>query len=218
MEIACSRRSFSTPAFHFKYSTPEPEARNAAALRSFLSRLQPGAMPNVPGTARPIRHFPKAPQSMETAMAFTLESPAFRNGARIPEKYARKGQNLSPPLGWRGAPPGTKSFALIVEDPDAPSGTFYHWALYDIPPGQSQLPEGAPPDRFGHGINDFGDPDYDGPQPPKGHGPHHYRFRLLALDVDRLDIGKKAPIRELLARVRPHALGEADLVGIYETP
>src|SRR5687767_654107 len=101
-------------------------------------------------------------------MALTLRSPAFEDGARIPERYARDHGNVSPPLEWRGAPEGTKSFVLLVEDPDAPRGTFRHWAAYDVPPDRTRLEEGA--GRRGsdlqHGANDFGNPSYDGPQPP----------------------------------------------------
>src|SRR5690606_5678044 len=117
-------------------------------------------------------------------MAFTLESPAFENGQTIPEAYVREGGNLSPPLRWSGAPAGTRSFLLVVEDPDAPRGVFRHWAVYDIVAERTELPEGtAGPERFRQGVNDFGNDRYDGPRPPKGHGIHHYHFRLSALDV-----------------------------------
>ncbi len=153
-------------------------------------------------------------------MAFTLESPAFPNGGEIPRKYARDGNNVSPPLAWKDAPPETKSFVLIVEDPDAPSGTFRHWALYNIPPEPSHLPEGttagAKTESLGHGVNDFGNPRYDGPQPPKGHGVHHYHFRLAALDTESLHLPPKARVAEVWKAAKPHVIAEAELVGTFE--
>src|SRR5438552_4590883 len=117
-------------------------------------------------------------------MAFALASPAFSNGGKIPLKYTLDGDNLSPPLEWRDAPPGTKSFALVVEDPDAPNGTFRHWALYNISGNRDDLPEGVGGADLG--VNDFGHRRYDGPRPPKGDGKHHYHFRIAALDVEKL--------------------------------
>ncbi|WP_315918258.1 YbhB/YbcL family Raf kinase inhibitor-like protein [Mesorhizobium sp. SP-1A] len=150
-------------------------------------------------------------------MAFTLESPAFENGKTIPDTYVREGRNLSPPLRWRDAPAGTRSFLLVVEDPDAPRGVFRHWAVYDIAAERAGLPEGTTgPERFRQGVNDFGNAGYDGPQPPKGHGVHHYHFRLSALDVEALEAGEETGIAELLDHARPHMIGTADLVGTYE--
>lgn len=150
-------------------------------------------------------------------MTFTLESPAFSDGAAIPMKYSRNGENLSPPLQWKGAPSGTRSFALIVEDPDAPSGTFRHWAVYDIDPHRASLPEGATIEPDHCGINDFGHPQYDGPQPPRGHGVHRYYFRLAALDADKLDLSRRARVSEVWKAAKPHVLAEAELVGTFET-
>src|SRR3954451_14733618 len=107
-------------------------------------------------------------------MVFKLTSPAFGEGQPIPVKYTSDGQNVSPPLEWSDPPPGTKSFALIVEDPDAPSGTFRHWGLYNIRGERALLPEdigqGPKTEPLGKGVNDFGELDYGGPAPPKGHG------------------------------------------------
>jgi Raf kinase inhibitor-like YbhB/YbcL family protein len=154
-------------------------------------------------------------------MAFALRSPAFRDGDRIPDRHARKGDNVSPPLEWQDAPPGTRSFALFVEDPDAPLGMFRHWAVYNIPAEHDRLPEntraGAKTDSLDHGVNDFGHPHYDGPQPPKGHGVHHYHFRLAALDVTRLQLPPTASVEEIWKAAVPHVIGEAGLVGTYET-
>lgn len=153
-------------------------------------------------------------------MAFVVESPAFRSGEPIPSRYAQAGDNVSPPLVWKGAPPGTQSFALFVEDPDAPSGVFRHWALYNIAAERDRLDEGADDDdseRLGHGVNDFGNPRYDGPQPPKGHGTHHYHFRLAALDVPNLNLPLTASVEEIWKAAVPHMIGEAGLVGTFET-
>lgn len=153
-------------------------------------------------------------------MAFKLESPAFGEGERIPEKYSRDGENVSPPLMWKDAPPDTRSFAVVVEDPDAPRGLFRHWGVYDIDAGRSVLPEGttsgARTETLGHGVNDFGNAHYDGPQPPRGHGVHHYHFRIAALDTDSLDLGPKAGVEEMWAQARGHVLAEAELVGTFE--
>lgn len=148
-------------------------------------------------------------------MAFTLKSPAFRDGDEIPERYIRQGGNASPPLQWDGAPKGTKSFALIVEDPDAPKGLFRHWAIYDLPPDQTQLTENVA--RSGSGVftealNDFGAAAYDGPQPPPGSGLHHYHFRLAALDVAHLELPAKARAKDVWQAAQAHVIEEADLV------
>ena len=103
-------------------------------------------------------------------MPLTVTSSAFRPGEAIPTRYARDGENVSPPLEWHGAPPETRSFVVLVEDPDAPSGTFRHWAMYDIPAAENGLAEGASghgPGGAGEGLNGFGHARYDGPQPPK---------------------------------------------------
>jgi Raf kinase inhibitor-like YbhB/YbcL family protein len=152
-------------------------------------------------------------------MTFRLRSPAFEEGQRLPEKYTLDGENLSPPLEWSDAPEATKSFLLVAEDPDAPSGLFKHWAIYNIAPERGALPEGAGRtvklDDLGWGVNDFGNAGYDGPKPPKGHGVHHYHFRLAALDVESLPTGSKASIDEVKQAASGHVLAEAELVGTY---
>ncbi|HYD89288.1 MAG TPA: YbhB/YbcL family Raf kinase inhibitor-like protein [Vitreimonas sp.] len=152
-------------------------------------------------------------------MALELSSPAFRHWEPIPKKYVRDGDNISPPLNWRGAPPETKSFALIVEDPDAPSGTFGHWAIYDLPAERMELAENAgrqDATTFREAVNDFGSSAYDGPQPPPGHGVHHYHFRLAALDIDSLDVPVDAHVRDILKAAAPHVLDETELVGTFQ--
>jgi Raf kinase inhibitor-like YbhB/YbcL family protein len=151
-------------------------------------------------------------------MALMITSPAFKQGEVIPTKYTRDGENISPPLEWHDAPPETRSFVLLVEDPDAPSGTFRHWAMYNIPAGDSGLPEGASNQGrggTGEGVNGFGNARYDGPQPPQGHGPHHYHVRLAALDVPQLNIPPSAKAEDIWTTALPHIIAEAELVGIY---
>ncbi|HTU66067.1 MAG TPA: YbhB/YbcL family Raf kinase inhibitor-like protein [Steroidobacteraceae bacterium] len=153
-------------------------------------------------------------------MALTIETPAFAPNAPIPDQYARRGANVSPRVEWHGAPLDTRSFALIVEDPDAPKGTFRHWAAYDIPGDAVLLDEGAGSDQQGAALkmarNDFGDVRYDGPQPPPGHGVHHYHFRLFALDTAELDLPADASAQQVLAAAEAHALAQAETVGTFE--
>jgi Raf kinase inhibitor-like YbhB/YbcL family protein len=153
-------------------------------------------------------------------MALTLTSPAFARNQKIPNQFSRDGGNVSPPIEWQGAPAGTRSFALVVEDPDAPRGTFRHWAAYDIPPDARRLTEGAGSRNQGSAIhmatNDFGNTQYDGPQPPPGHGVHHYHFRLFALDVPQLEVPPECRAKDVLDAARDHALAEADVVGVFE--
>lgn len=152
-------------------------------------------------------------------MPLTITSPAFKQGEVIPARYTRDGENVSPPLEWRGSPPETRSFVVLVEDPDAPSGTFRHWAMYNIPATATSLPEDASGQGrggTGEGVNGFGNARYDGPQPPKGHGPHHYHFRLAALDVPQLDIAASPRAEDVWAKARPHVVAEAEVVGVYE--
>lgn len=152
-------------------------------------------------------------------MAFSLQSSAFESGGRIPDRHTCAGENLSPPLEWSGVPPGTRSFVLLCDDPDAPGGTWQHWALFDLPADAMALPEGHarenPPGGPRQGVNDFRRSGYDGPCPPPGHGVHHYRFRLLALDAERLDLKDDAGCRDVEAAAAEHALGEVTLIGTY---
>lgn len=152
-------------------------------------------------------------------MPFALYSPAFPNGQTIPSRHTADGDNISPPLEWRDAPAGTRSYALIVVDPDAPRGVFHHWAVYNVAGERDRLPEGvtagAKTESLGHGINDYGHAHYDGPNPPRGHAAHHYRFLLMALDVDALGLGPNATVDEVRKEAGKHLLGEAELVGTY---
>ena len=153
-------------------------------------------------------------------MTLTVSSPAFSHNQQIPGQFSRDGGNVSPLIEWQGVPHGTRSFALVVEDPDAPRGTFRHWAAYDIPPGTHRLAEGAGSRAQGAAIhmatNDFGNARYDGPQPPPGHGTHHYHFRLFALDVPELNMPPECDAQDVLEAARSHAIAEAETVGTFE--
>lgn len=149
-------------------------------------------------------------------MSFRIHSPAFQNGGAIPPRYARDGANLSPPLQWADPPAGTKSLMLVMEDPDAPHGVFRHWGIHGINPQQTELREGIGADGRRQAVNDFGRPGYDGPLPPRGHGAHHYHFKLLALDVANLDVPPGAHVGQTWDAARPHVLDEAELVGLFE--
>jgi Raf kinase inhibitor-like YbhB/YbcL family protein len=151
-------------------------------------------------------------------MSLKLTSGAFNNAGRIPDKYAKKSGNVSPPLEWGGMRTPAQSFVLIVDDPDAPSGTFLHWLLYAIPGSVNQLKEGIPntpqlPDGMRQGHNDFGEIGYGGPQPPSG--THRYFFRLFALDTE-LNLPPGAHRNEVERAMRGHILEQAELMGRFE--
>ena len=154
-------------------------------------------------------------------MALSVASPAFSNGQRIPERYSKDGGNLSPPLQWQNAPRNTRSFAVIVEDPDAPRGTFRHWAVYNVPPSFQGLDEDSGSSRSGvpleMAVNDFGNRTYDGPQPPHGHGTHHYHFRVLALDVPELNLPPQAKVKDVLDAAQPHVIAHAETIGTFQS-
>ena len=149
-----------------------------------------------------------------------LSSSAFSDGSAIPRRYTCDGEDLSPPLDWEAAPPVARSFVLLCDDPDAPAGTWHHWAAYDIAAGQTELVEDASRHggaaRFKQAINDFQRAGYGGPCPPHGHGRHRYHFRLLALSVDHLPLGAKPSCREVEREARRHIIAEATLIGIYQ--
>lgn len=149
-----------------------------------------------------------------TVAKLTLTSDAFRNGQPIPSQYTCDGAGQTPALKWDEPPQGTKSFALVVDDPDAPSGTFRHWGVHDIP-ASARLIGGS--QHVGTEVtNDFGKRGYGGPCPPKGHGPHHYHFKLFALDADRLNLGANAKVVEVENAAQQHALAQGELIGTYE--
>ena len=142
-----------------------------------------------------------------------ITSTAFKAKEFIPKKYSCEGDDVSPPLRWSEPPPGTRSLALVVDNPDAPGRTFTHWIAWGIDSATGGLAEGeaAPLE----GRNDFGAPGYRGPCPPVGHGPHRYFFKLCALDAD-VDLARGARRRDVDAALEGHVLEVAELVGTYE--
>jgi Raf kinase inhibitor-like YbhB/YbcL family protein len=147
-----------------------------------------------------------------------LSSSAFADGAMIPRRFTCDGQNLSPPLTWTDVPNGAHSLVMLCDDPDAPGGTWHHWAVYDVPRDRAGLPEGVSPrdDGFKQATNDFRRVGYGGPCPPHGHGPHHYHFRLLALSVEQLRPRRGPSCEEVEREARQHIIAEATLVGVYK--
>jgi Raf kinase inhibitor-like YbhB/YbcL family protein len=149
-----------------------------------------------------------------------LASPAFPDGGVIPRRFTCDGENVSPPLQWRGAPPDTRSFVLLCDDPDAPAGVWRHWAVYDISSATSELEEGVGVAvvacGYKQGINDFHRLGYGGPCPPRRHGVHHYHFRLLALSCVELGLREASTCKEVEQAARKQACAEATLIGRYE--
>ena len=146
---------------------------------------------------------------------FDLTSLAFQDGQPIPRKYSCEGENASPPMDWSAPPEGTRSLALIVHDPDAPSADFTHWVAWGIDPLDGGLDEGAHPPA--EGTNGFGENGYGGPCPPPGDGAHRYEFELFALD-DQLDLEPQSSREQLEDAMEGHVLGGAELTGTYERP
>ncbi|GAB4168611.1 MAG: YbhB/YbcL family Raf kinase inhibitor-like protein [Rhodocyclaceae bacterium] len=149
----------------------------------------------------------------------TLSSSAFTHEGEIPKKYTCDGEDVSPPLSWSGAPPGTRSFVLIVDDPDAPDPaapkrTWVHWVLYNVPAAASALEEGVKrlPEGTREGLNDWGRTGYGGPCPPIGR--HRYFHKLYALDITLPDLGRpaKAAVEKAMAG---HVLAKAERIGLY---
>src|SRR5439155_3875618 len=145
-------------------------------------------------------------------MSMKLTSRAFSNGEKIPDRYSRQGGNISPPLVWTQVPANTKSLALTVDDPDAPSGVFVNWLVYGIPPDTREFDESSLPSGVRQGRNGFGAIGYGGPQPPSG--THRYFFHLYALDQE-ITVASGASREDLDRAMRGHVLEEAELMGQY---
>ncbi len=150
-------------------------------------------------------------------MEFALTSPKFSYGRPIPKEYTCDSKDISPPLVWKDPPVGTRSFALIMDDPDAPIGTWVHWVLYDIPADVRSLEEAVPgestlPDGSRNGKNSWRRLGYGGPCPPRG--THRYFFRLYALDAT-LGLPSGAGKKEVIRAMKGHILGTAELMGTY---
>lgn len=152
-------------------------------------------------------------------MSMSVISPAFAEGQKIPRHFTGDGMDVSPPLRWSDPPQGTKSFAVVCDDPDAARGNWVHWLLYDLPRATRGLPENLPPDPdlndgSHHGVNDFGYVGYGGPAPPRGK-PHRYSFRVYALDTDELGLLSGATKEQVLTAMTGHVLEEGQLVATY---
>jgi Raf kinase inhibitor-like YbhB/YbcL family protein len=140
---------------------------------------------------------------------FILQADAFKNNAPIPARFTCKDKNISPALSWQHAPLNTQSFALILSDPDAPNGTFYHWAVYNIPATTTSLAEGTLPHSVGIAKNSWGNMEYKGPCPPAGKV-HHYVFKLYALNT-LIAVPHGSDVNILLMTLRPHVIAQTSL-------
>jgi Raf kinase inhibitor-like YbhB/YbcL family protein len=150
-------------------------------------------------------------------MAITITSTVFTEGSMVPQEYTCDGEDISPPLAWSGVPDGTKSLALICDDPDAPMGTWVHWVLFNIPAHIMELPAKIPHEKIiqngaKHGINDFRKFGYGGPCPPGG--THRYYFKLYALDTE-INLEAGITKAQLLKTIEGHILAEGQLMGRY---
>ena len=145
----------------------------------------------------------------------SVTSPAFAAGAPIPARYTCSGDDVSPPLGWSGVPPGAKSLALTVIDPDAPGRPFTHWVVFNVPSATAELKEGGPlPSGSVEGGNDFGGTGYRGPCPPPG-SPHHYHFKVYSLDAT-LTLRAGASEQSFEDAIKGRVLATGELVGTFK--
>jgi Raf kinase inhibitor-like YbhB/YbcL family protein len=169
-------------------------------------------------TAKPAPATPTFPAATIAPVPFTLLSIAFPNAGAIPLRYTCDGEDISPALSWTSHPPGTAAFAIIMDDPDAPGGTWDHWVIFEIPAGSLELPEGRPatprlPGGAIQGSNSWGETGYGGPCPPPGPA-HVYRFFVYALDRS-LDLPAGASKAAVLDAMAGHILAESLLAGSY---
>lgn len=150
-------------------------------------------------------------------MSLEVSSPAFENEKAIPPQYTADGDDISPPLGWKGVPAGTQSIALIADDPDAPAGTWVHWLMWNIPADQTGIDEHVPPEESLsnsaiQGITSFKRVGYGGPAPPSG--THRYYFKVYALDT-KLNLTSKAKQPDLEKAMQGHILAKGQIMGTY---
>ena len=159
----------------------------------------------------------------DVAMSLTIESTAFKNNERVPARFSGDGEDVSPQLSWSGAPDGTAELALIMDDPDAPTAEpWVHWVIYRIPADTTALPENvaktetlSSPAGAMQGKNSWGKIGYGGPAPPRGHGVHHYHFKVYALD-QALSVSPGLTKNQLLSAMKGHILAESELIGTYQ--
>lgn len=152
-------------------------------------------------------------ESGEVIEEMNITSTEFKDQGMIPAKYTCDGENINPPLTFMGIPSEAKSLVLIVDDPDAPGGTWLHWTVWNIDPASSGIEEGSTPSGSIEGVTDFGKPGYGGPCPPSG--THRYFFKLYALDIN-LDLDASASMEDLISAMEGHVLQDSELIGLYE--
>jgi Raf kinase inhibitor-like YbhB/YbcL family protein len=150
-------------------------------------------------------------QTMQTTAGFTITSPAFESNHLIPDIYTCKGTDVNPELQWSGAPKGTESFVLIVHDPDAPSGDFTHWTVWNLPASSDAIAENSTPIGV-QGVNDFGKNGWGGPCPPSG--THRYMFELYALNI-MLSLPQDSHVHALRHAMSDHMVGKTMLIGLF---
>jgi Raf kinase inhibitor-like YbhB/YbcL family protein len=177
--------------------TRGPAVLLLVAALAACSSSHPSKKPAAPGAAAPT--------------TITVTSTAFREGATIPAAYTCKGAGTSPPLAWSGLPSSARSVALVVDDPDAPNGTYTHWVLWDIPTGTTSIAEGAVPPGARQGTNSGGHRGWDGPCPPSG--THHYRFTVYA-EPKLPNLADGSPLTTTLPALRGHAVGQGRLTAL----
>jgi Raf kinase inhibitor-like YbhB/YbcL family protein len=141
-----------------------------------------------------------------------IESPAFGENEKVPAEFTCDGDNINPQLDISGVPGGTVSLVLIVDDPDAPGGTWVHWTMWNLDPSTTNISENSVPAGVIEGVTDFGVPGYGGPCPPSG--THRYFFKLFALDIT-LDLDSSASAADVGSAIQGHVLDSAELVGLY---
>ncbi len=144
--------------------------------------------------------------------ALMIESPSFGENEKVPVKFTCDGDNINPRLDISGIPQATASLVLIVDDPDAPGGTWVHWTVWNIDPATTSISESSVPSGAVEGVTDFGVPGYEGPCPPSG--THRYFFKIFALDIT-LDLDPSSTASDVEAAIRGHVLGSAELIGLY---
>lgn len=173
----------------------------AVGICFLFLKQQPAVQPSV-----------KPTEALTITEKMVISSPAFENNRDIPAKYTCDGDNVNPPLEISDVPEETKSLLLIVDDPDAPMGTWIHWTVWNINPQTKAIEENSVPQGATEGMTDFGQPGYGGPCPPSG--THRYFFKLYALDT-ALQLDSSAKVNDLETAMEGHILAQAELIGLY---
>lgn len=176
-----------------------------------------------PSSASAVVEDPAKPTTLDASMSISVQSPAFKANAAIPKRFTGDAEDVSPPLTWTGVPSTAKELALICDDPDVPSPQpWVHWVIYKISASAAGLPEHVAgveahpvPAGASLGKNSWGTIGYRGPAPPKGHGTHHYHFRLYALDT-QLHLEAGSTKEQLLAAMKGHIVAQGELIGTYQ--